>query len=77
MTYSTTTTSISLEILGSTSITPFKSFLPLAGKMLTYLEAIRNPKKHIVKTFAIGNTAILIVPKRDSPATPTPASEAA
>nr|POE69857.1 1-aminocyclopropane-1-carboxylate synthase [Quercus suber] len=47
------------------------------GKMLTYLEAIRNPKKHIVKTFAIGNTAILIVPKRDSPATPTPASAAA
>lgn len=48
-------------------LTPFKSFLPLAGKMLTYLEAIRKPKKHIVKTFAMGNTAILIDPNNDSP----------
>lgn len=48
-------------------LTPFKSFLPLAGKMLTYLEAIRNPKKHIVKTLAMGRTAILILPRKDSP----------
>lgn len=49
--------------------TPFKSFLPLAGKMLTLLEAIRNPMKHIVKTLAIGNTAIIMVPNNDSPPT--------
>lgn len=53
-------------------LTPFNNFLPLAGKMLTYLEAMRKPRKHIVKTFAIGKTAILIEPKRDSP----PCSEA-
>lgn len=48
-------------------LTAFKSFLPLEGKMLTYLEAIKKPRKHIVKTLAMGNTAILIVPNRDSP----------
>lgn len=48
-------------------ITPFKSFLPFAGKMLTYLEAIRKPKKHMVNTFAIGKTAIFILPNKDSP----------
>lgn len=48
--------------------TPFKSFLPEGGKMLTYLEAMRRPKKHIVNTLAIGSTAILIVPSTDSPA---------
>lgn len=48
-------------------ITPFKSFLPLAGKILTYLEAIRKPRKHMVKTFAMGKTAILMVPSSDSP----------
>lgn len=48
-------------------ITPLRSFLPLAGKILTYLEAIRNPMKHIVNTFAIGKTAILILPSKDSP----------
>jgi hypothetical protein len=47
--------------------TPFKSFLPLAGKMLTYLEAMRNPKKHMVKTLAMGRTAILMVPRRVCP----------
>ncbi|KAK3405045.1 hypothetical protein EUGRSUZ_K01304 [Eucalyptus grandis] len=50
-------------------LTPFSNFLPLAGKMLTYLEAIRKPKKHMVNTFAIGSTAILIVPISDSPPT--------
>jgi hypothetical protein len=35
--------------------------------MLTYLEAIRNPKKHMVKTLAIGRTAILMVFKSDCP----------
>lgn len=48
-------------------LTPFKSFLPFAGKMLTYLEAIRNPRKHMVKTFAMGKTAILMVPNKDCP----------
>lgn len=47
--------------------TPFKSFLPWAGKILTYLEAIRNPRKHMVNTFAIGKTAILIVAMTDWP----------
>ncbi|MFS7976470.1 hypothetical protein Hanom_Chr10g00892801 [Helianthus anomalus] len=49
------------------NFTPFKSFLPLAGKMFIYLEAIKNPKKHMVKTLAIGKTAILIEPNSDSP----------
>ena len=48
--------------------TPFNSFLPEGGKMLTYLEAMRRPKKHMVNTLAIGITAILIVPSTDSPA---------
>lgn len=51
----------------SENTNPFKSFLPLAGKMLTYLEAMRNPKKHMVKTLAMGRTAILMVPKRVCP----------
>lgn len=50
--------------------TPFKSFLPEAGKMLTYFEAIRNPKKHMVNTLTIGKTAILILPNKDSPPEP-------
>lgn len=49
------------------NLTPFKSFLPLAGNMLTYLEAMRNPKKQHVNTFAIGKTAILIDSISDSP----------
>lgn len=48
-------------------ITPLRSFLPLAGKILTYLEAMRSPMAQIVKTFAIGKTAILILPSIDSP----------
>nr|BAC43444.1 unknown protein [Arabidopsis thaliana] len=35
--------------------------------MLTYLEAMRRPKKHMVNTFAIGITAILMVPSTDPP----------
>lgn len=35
--------------------------------MLTYLDAMRNPKKHIVKTFAIGKTANFTVANTDSP----------
>lgn len=38
---------------------------------MTYLEAMRRPKKHIVNTLAIGMTAILIVPRTESPAAPT------
>jgi hypothetical protein len=46
---------------------PFKSLRPEGGKMLTYLEAMRRPKKHMVNTFAIGITAILMVPSTDPP----------
>lgn len=48
--------------------TPFKSLRPEGGKMLTYLEAMRRPKKHMVNTLAIGITAILMVPSTDWPA---------
>ena len=51
--------------------TPFKSLLPEAGKILTYLEAIRRPKAHIVKTLTIGKTAILIEPNNDCPPGPS------
>lgn len=51
-------------------LTPLRSFLPWAGKMLTYLEAMRKPKKHTVKTLAMGKTAIFIESTKDSPPTP-------
>lgn len=47
--------------------TPFKSFLPEACKMSTYLEAIRSPKAHMVNTLTMGITAISIDPNTDSP----------
>ena len=53
------------------NFTPFKSLRPEGGKMLTYLEAMRRPKKHMVNTLAIGITAILIVPRTESPAAAT------
>lgn len=44
--------------------------------MFTCLEAIRNPMKHIVKTFAIGRTANFMVDKMDCPPTsPTIAAD--
>jgi len=38
--------------------------------MPTYLEAIRSPKAHMVKTFTMGITAISIDPNTDSPPAP-------
>lgn len=49
------------------SLTPLRSFLPFAERIFTYLEAIRQPIKHIVKTLAIGNTANKMVETRDCP----------
>jgi len=39
--------------------------------MSTYLEAMRSPKAHMVNTLTMGNTAILIDPKKDSPPAPS------
>lgn len=48
-------------------LTPFRSFRPLAGRMLTYFEAMSNPREHTVKTFAIGRTANIMLSNRDFP----------
>jgi hypothetical protein len=48
------------------SITPLRSFLPLDGKMFMYLDAIRNPIKHMVNTLTIGRTANLSEASNDA-----------
>ncbi|KAK4773090.1 hypothetical protein SAY87_028109 [Trapa incisa] len=48
------------------NLTPLSNFLPLADRIFTYFDAIRKPRKHVVKTFAIGSTAIMMAADGDS-----------
>jgi hypothetical protein len=49
---------------------PLRSLRLLGVKMLTYLVAMTNPRKHITNTFAMGKTANFSILKTDSESFP-------
>lgn len=57
-------------IIQETKLTPLRSLRPLGWRMLTYLEAMRNPMKQTVNTLAMGSTAYLSMLSTDVPSVP-------